>query len=400
MRKILTIVGTRPELIKMSLVIAKLDELTGHVLVHTGQNFDYELNKIFFDDLGIRKPDYFLGVAENTPAETIARIISGSDEVLERERPDAVLIYGDTNSGLAVIPAKRRKIPVFHMEAGNRCFDQRVPEELNRKIIDHLSDINIVLTEHARRYLIAEGLPGDRIFRVGSHLAEVLTRYGPKIEASRITNELNLEAGRFFMVSAHREENVDVPSRLLALLDSLNALAETYGFPLIVSTHPRTRLRLAEVSQERPSPLIRFLPPFGYTDYIKLQLQAYCVISDSGTITEEASLLDLPAITVRDAHERPEGMDSGTLVMSPLDRENLLEAVRVIRAGYQGPRRYAGVVPDYEAGEVSIKVVRIVMSYIDFVNRVVWSKTEMLRPEPAFEPSQPTRSKDTTEAIS
>jgi UDP-N-acetylglucosamine 2-epimerase len=375
MRKILTIVGTRPELIKMSLIIAKLDELSSHVLVHTGQNFDYELNKIFFDDLGIRKPDYFLEVAEKTPAETIARIISASDEVLERERPEAMLIYGDTNSGLSVIPAKRRKIPIFHMEAGNRCFDQRVPEELNRKVIDHLSDVNMVLTEHARRYLLAEGLPGDRIFKVGSHLAEVLAHYRPKIEASHVVDELNLEPEHFFLISVHREENVDVPARLAALLDSLNALAETYEFPLIVSTHPRTRLRLAELSQERLSPLIRFLPPFGHTDYVKLQLEAYCVISDSGTITEEASLLDLPAITVRDAHERPEGMDAGTLVMSPLDRDDLLEAVKVVRAGYKGPRRYAGAVPDYEGGEVSAKVVRIVMSYIDFVNRRVWSKT-------------------------
>jgi UDP-N-acetylglucosamine 2-epimerase len=262
------------------------------------------------------------------------------------------------------------------MEAGNRCFDQRVPEELNRKIIDHLSDINIVLTEHARRYLLAEGLPGDRIFKVGSHLAEVLAHFWPKIESSQVLDELKLESGKFFLVSAHREENVDVPARLTALLDSLDALAAEYGLPVIVSTHPRTQLRLAELRQDELSPLIRFLPPFGYTDYIKLQLNAYCVISDSGTITEEASLLDFPAITVREAHERPEGMDAGTLVLSPLDRDQVLYAVKVVREGYTGTRRYAGVVSDYEGGEVATKVVRIVMSYIDFVNRVVWSKSE------------------------
>jgi UDP-N-acetylglucosamine 2-epimerase len=394
MRKILTIVGTRPELIKMSLVIAKLDTLASHVLVHTGQNFDHELNKIFFDDLGIRKPDYFLGVADKSPAETIARIISASDEVFERERPEAVLIYGDTNSGLAVITAKRRKIPVFHMEAGNRCFDQRVPEELNRKVIDHLSDVNIVLTEHARRYLLAEGLPGDRIFKVGSHLAEVIAHFRPKIDASSVLEQLKLEPGRFFLVSAHREENVDVPVRLMALLESLNALATEYRLPLIVSTHPRTRQRIAELDQGKVSPLIRFLPPFGYTDYVKLQLSAYCVLSDSGTITEEASLLDFPAITMRDAHERPEGMDAGTLLMSGLGPREVLDAVKAVRAGYAGPRRYAGAVPDYEGGEVSTKVVRIVMSYIDFVNRVVWSKPERTKTESGPEPSARFRAKD------
>ncbi len=375
MRKILTIVGTRPELIKMSRVIEELDALTHHVLVHTGQNFDYELNKIFFDDLGIRKPDHFLNVAAETPAGTIARIISTSDEMLECEQPDAVLIYGDTNSGLSVISAKRRKIPVFHMEAGNRCFDQRVPEELNRKIIDHLSDVNMVLTEHARRYLLAEGLPGDRIFKVGSHLAEVLTHFRPKIDSSKILNELELDPNRYFVISAHREENVDVSDRLHALLNALNGLAAEYGFPLIVSTHPRARARLEHLRHGEISPLVRFLPPFGYTDYVRLQLDAYCIISDSGTITEEASLLDLPAITVRDAHERPEGMDAGTLVMSSLDRLDLLDAVKIVRAGYNGARRFAGAVSDYEGGDVSTKVVRIVMSYIDFVNRVVWSKT-------------------------
>jgi UDP-N-acetylglucosamine 2-epimerase len=373
MRKVMTIVGTRPELIKMSLVIPKLDALFRHVLVHTGQNFDYELNQVFFDDLGIRKPDYFLAAAGGSVAETIGRIISKVDEVLITEQPEALLIYGDTNSGLAVIPAKRRKIPVFHMEAGNRCFDQRVPEEINRKIIDHLSDINMVLTEHARRYLLAEGLPGDRIFKVGSHLAEVLAHFREKIDRSPVLDRLGLEPHRFILVSAHREENVDVPERVAALLDTLNRLAAAFQFPVIVSTHPRTKKRLAAHNTGELSSSIRFLPPFGFTDYVKLQLAAYCVLSDSGTITEEASLLDLPAVTMREAHERPEGMDAGTLVMTRLDAEDVIAAIRIVRNGYL-ERRFSGAVPDYEAGEVSAKVVRIVASYIDFVNRVVWSK--------------------------
>lgn len=376
MRKIVTVVGTRPELIKMSLVFKRLEKTCQHILVHTGQNFDYELNQIFFEDLGIKKPDYFLGVAGVSPSETIARVITETDKIFEQEKPDAVLIYGDTNSGLCVIPAKRRKIPVFHMEAGNRCFDQRVPEELNRKVIDHLSDINMVLTEHARRYLLAEGLPGDRIFKVGSHMAEVLEHFMPKIESSAILKELDLQEGRYFVVSAHREENVDSEKRVRALLQSLNALAERYGFPVIVSTHPRTRQRLGTFQkgdQSELSPLVRFLAPFGFTDYVRLQLGAFCVLSDSGTITEEASLLDLPAVTMREAHERPEGMDAGTLVMSGIAAEELLNAVQVVRHGYR-KRRFAGQVEDYAGGEVSSKVVRIVFSYIDFINRVVWSK--------------------------
>lgn len=373
MRKILTIVGTRPELIKMSLVIGALDRLTNHVLVHTGQNHDYELNQVFFDDLGIRKPDHFLEAAGSGPVDTIARILVAADQVMEQEKPDAVMIYGDTNSGLAVIAAKRRKIPVFHMEAGNRCFDQRVPEELNRKVIDHLSDVNMVLTEHARRYLLDEGLPSDRIFKVGSHMAEVLDRFRDRIDASDILNRLDLQADRFFVVSAHREENVDSPERLRRLLDSLDALAEAYGWPIIVSTHPRTRKRLGDELGKDLSPLIRFLPPFGFHDYLKLQLNAHCVLSDSGTITEEAALLDLPAVTMRDAHERPEGVDAGTLITASLHPERLLDAVRAVRDGFAG-RRWAGRVPDYEADAVSTKVVRIVLSYIDQVNRTVWSK--------------------------
>jgi UDP-N-acetylglucosamine 2-epimerase (non-hydrolysing) len=375
LRKILTVLGTRPELIKMSLVMERMRRLSHHVLVHTGQNHDYELNGVFYEDLGIPKPDYFLDAAAGSPAATIARVIASVDEVLEREKPDAVLIYGDTNSGLAVIPAKRRKIPVFHMEAGNRCFDQRVPEELNRKIIDHLSDVNMVLTENARRYLLAEGLPADRIFKTGSHLAEVLAHLRPKIDASDVLARLGLEEGRYLLVSVHREENVDVSAKLDVLVASLAGLAERTGFPVVVSTHPRTRNRLGSRGDAGVPPTVRFLPPFGFTDYVRLQIGAHCVLSDSGTITEEASLLDLPAVTIRDAHERPEGMDAGTLVMSSPNIEDLTAAIAVVRDGTGGGgRRFAGAVPDYEAPDASARVARIVFSYIDYVNRVVWSK--------------------------
>ncbi|SKC94027.1 non-hydrolyzing UDP-N-acetylglucosamine 2-epimerase [Paraburkholderia hospita] len=377
MRKILTILGTRPELIKMSLVIERLDRLTNHVLVHTGQNYDYGLNQVFFDDLGIRRPDHFLEVASPTAAQAIAKIIESSDRIFEREKPDAVLIYGDTNSGLSVIAAKRRKIPVFHMEAGNRCFDQRVPEELNRKVIDHLSDVNMTLTEHARRYLLDEGLPSDRTFKVGSHMAEVINRFRPKFERSTILQDLSLEPNRYLVLSLHREENVDDPSRIDAMMACLKALETTYGWPIIVSTHPRTRKRLPEDDQHGLSPLVQFLPPFSFTDYIKLQQDAACVISDSGTITEEASLLNLRAVTLREAHERPEGMDAGTLVMSSLLPDRLIDAIRCVMdepAQIEGETRYAGRVPDYEAENVSAKVVRIVLSYIDQINRKVWSK--------------------------
>lgn len=372
MRKVMTIVGTRPELIKMSLVIEALDKLTNHVLVHTGQNHDYELNQVFFDDMGIRKPDHFLAAAGTGAMDTIARVLTSADAVMEAEKPEALLLYGDTNSGLAVIAAKRRKIPVFHMEAGNRCFDQRVPEELNRKVIDHLSDVNMTLTEHARRYLLNEGLPPERTFKVGSHMAEVLDRFRDKIAASDICARLGVEPGKFFLVSAHREENVDSPARLAKLLACLDRLACEYGWPVITSTHPRTRKRLEDAALEGLSPLIRFLPPFGFTDYVHLQTAAHCVLSDSGTITEESALLNLPAVTLRDAHERPEGMDAGTLVMASLEPERVLDAVRAARAGI-GPR-IAGRVPDYEAEGVAGKVVRIVLSYTDYVNRVVWSK--------------------------
>jgi UDP-N-acetylglucosamine 2-epimerase (non-hydrolysing) len=374
MLKVMTIVGTRPELIKMSRVIAEFDRHTRHVLVHTGQNYDYELNQVFFDDLGIRKPDHFLEAVGENVAQTIARVIEKSDEVMEKEKPDAVMLYGDTNSCLAVLSAKRRKIPVFHMEAGNRCFDQRVPEELNRKVLDHLSDINMVLTEHARRYLIAEGIRPETIIKTGSHMREVLDHYMPKILQSDVLQRMELEPGRYFIVSAHREENVDTPQNLLDLIETLNALAETYDCPIIVSTHPRTRKRLDAMELGRLNPLIQFLKPFGFCDYIKLQMEALCVLSDSGTITEEASLLDLPAITIRNAHERPEGMDVGTLIMSGLKKDSVLDAVRVIVAQHDKSKRVMQPVQDYEAGPVSKQVLRVVLSYVDYVNRTIWSK--------------------------
>ena len=374
MLKVMTLVGTRPELIKMSRVIAELDRQVNHVLVHSGQNYDYELNQVFFDDLEIRKPDHFLGAAGDTAAQTIAEVIAKADAVFELEKPDALLLYGDTNTCLAVIAAKRRKIPVFHMEAGNRCFDQRVPEELNRKVLDHLSDINLVLTEHARRYLIAEGIRPETIIKTGSHMHEVLDYYRPKIEASDVLAREGLEAGRFFIVSTHREENVDTPDNLRDLLATLRALADEYGFPLIVSTHPRTRKRLEALGESLEHPLIRFVKPFGLLDYIKLQMNAFCVLSDSGTITEEASLLNLPAVTLRNAHERPEGMDQGTLIMSGLKKDSVSAAVKVITSQHQAGARAIPLVPDYEGGPVSLQVVRVVLSYTDYVNRTVWRK--------------------------
>jgi UDP-N-acetylglucosamine 2-epimerase (non-hydrolysing) len=374
MFKVMTIVGTRPELIKMSRVIAEFDMHTQHIFVHTGQNYDYELNQLFFEDLGIRKPDYFLEAVGDNAAQTIARVIEKSDAVMEKERPDAVMLYGDTNSCLAVIAAKRRKIPVFHMEAGNRCFDQRVPEELNRKVLDHLSDINLVLTEHARRYLIAEGIRPETIIKTGSHMREVLDYYMPKIEKSDVIERMGLEANKFFIVSAHREENIDSPENMLNMLETLNSLAEVYKFPVIVSTHPRTKKRLDSMELGQLSPLIQFLKPFGFCDYIKLQIESLCVVSDSGTIFEEASLLNLPAITIRNAHERPEGMDVGTLIMSGLKKERVLDAVRVVIAQQDNMKSVMDRVEDYEGGPVSKQLLRVVMSYVDYVNRTVWSK--------------------------
>jgi len=370
----MTIVGTRPELIKMSRVIAEFDQHTQHILVHTGQNYDYELNQVFFEDLEIRKPDYFLEAVGENAAQTIAQVIMKADEVLEKENPDAVMLYGDTNSCLAVIAAKRRKIPVFHMEAGNRCFDQRVPEELNRKVLDHLSDINLVLTEHARRYLIAEGIRPETIIKTGSHMREVLDYYMPSIEKSDVLSRVGLESQKYFIVSTHREENVDTPENLKDLVETLNALAVEYGYPVLVSTHPRTRKRLDSLGISDINPLVEFAKPFGFFDYIKLQMEALCVVSDSGTITEEGSMLNLPAITIRNAHERPEGMDEGTLIMSGLKKDRVLDAIKVITTQHNKKKSVMHRVEDYEGGLVSKKLLRIVLSYVDYVNRTVWSK--------------------------
>ncbi|RXZ33766.1 UDP-N-acetylglucosamine 2-epimerase (non-hydrolyzing) [Oxalobacteraceae bacterium CAVE-383] len=374
MLKLMTLVGTRPELIKMSRVIAECDKQFNHILVHSGQNYDYELNQVFFDDLQIRRPDYFLEAAGDTAAKTIAAVIEKSDAIFESEAPDALLLYGDTNTCLAVISAKRRKIPVFHMEAGNRCFDQRVPEELNRKVLDHLSDINMVLTEHARRYLIAEGLRPEHIIKTGSHMREVIDFYLPKIEQSDVLSRLQLESGKFFVVSAHREENVDSPEALEDLLETLQALLQRYQMPIFVSTHPRTRRRMDDAGYTDLDARIMFSKPLGFFDYMKLQMSAFCVLSDSGTITEEASLLNLPAVTLRNAHERPEGMDVGTLIMCGLKSERVIEAIDIVVSQRTEKLHTALPVADYENPYVSKQIVRVVASYVDYINRVVWSK--------------------------
>lgn len=366
----MTIVGTRPEVIKMSRVIAEFDMQFNHVLVHSGQNYDYELNQIFFDDLGVRKPDHFLNVAGDTPAKTIANVIFAADDVLAKEMPDAVMLYGDTNTCMAVIAAKRRRIPVFHMEAGNRCFDERVPEELNRKVLDHLSDINLVLTEHARRYLLDEGVPPETIIKTGSHMHEVLTHYQDRVKISDILVKLGLKENGFFIVSAHREENIDDPINLNNLIESLRQISDVYGLPIVVSTHPRTKKRLDEL--EIDLPLVQFLPPFGFFDYLKLQVASKCVISDSGTIAEEASLLNLPAVTIRNSHERPEGMDEGTVVMCGLHADRVLQSIKLVVSQHDRNTRVIPVVADYEGGPVSKQLARVVQSYVDYVKRTVW----------------------------
>jgi UDP-N-acetylglucosamine 2-epimerase len=372
--KIITIVGTRPEIIKMSRVMAELEKYVNHVLVHTGQNYDYELNEIFFENLGVKKPDYFLDVAGKSVAYTIGNVIAKSDDVFEIEKPDAILLYGDTNSCLAVISAKRRKIPVFHFEAGNRCFDQRVPEELNRKVLDHLSDINFPLTEHARRYLLAEGIKPDTIIKPGSPMKEILDFHANEINESKILETLDLEKNKFFIVSTHREENVDSVENFSDLLDSLNAIAEKYNYPIIVSTHPRTKIKLESLKRTDLNPLIQFLKPMGFFDYNKMQQNAFCVISDSGTISEESSILNFPAITIRQAHERPEGMDEGTLIMSGLKKERILQSLNVVVSQFTSVNRVTKIVNDYNVDNFSLKVVRVIISYIDYVNRTVWGK--------------------------
>lgn len=372
--KVMTIVGTRPEVIKLCRVIHELDAHTQHILVHSGQNFDYELNEIFFQQLDIRKPDYFLDAVGDSVAQTIGNVIAKSDEVMEKEQPNAILLLGDTNSCLAAISAKRRKIPIFHMEAGNRCFDLRVPEEINRKIVDHTSDINMTYTEHARRYLLAEGIRPETVLKTGSPMKEVLECYKSQIDSSDVLDKLNLQAGKYFVVSAHREENVDSEENFTNLLASLNAIATKYDCPIIFSTHPRTRKKLEMRGEEDLDPRIQFLKPLGFFEYVKLQMNATCVISDSGTITEESSILNFPAVTIRQAHERPEGMDEGTLIMCGLQADRVMESIEVVVRQAASKERGFRLVKDYDTDNVSQKVLRIILSYTDYVNRTVWKK--------------------------
>ncbi|WP_445216601.1 non-hydrolyzing UDP-N-acetylglucosamine 2-epimerase [Bradyrhizobium sp. Pa8] len=369
--KVVTVIGTRPEIIRLSRVIAKLDQFCDHTLVHTGQNYDYELNQIFFDDLGIRKPDVFLGAAGATPAETIGNVIIATDRVLAERAPEALLILGDTNSSLAVIAAKRRRIPIFHMEAGNRSFDDRVPEEINRRIVDHTADINLTYSTIARDYLLREGLAPDRVIKTGSPMFEVLEHYRPQIDASGVRARLGLETGRYFVVSAHREENVDSETNFAKLRETLNAVAAQFNLPVIVSTHPRTQKRIdARGMSFRPE--VQLLKPLGFSDYVNLQIGARAVLSDSGTITEEASILDLPALNIREAHERPEGMEEGTAMMVGLDVDRVMQGIAILDARERGADRALRLVSDYATPNVSDKVVRIIHSYTDYVKRVVW----------------------------
>ena len=378
MTKVITIVGTRPEIIKLSRVISELEKHVNHILVHTGQNYDYELNEIFFNDLGVKKPNYFLNAVGDSAAQTIGKIISESDKILEKENPDAVLLYGDTNSSLSVISAKRRQIPIFHMEAGNRCFDQRVPEELNRKIVDHLSDINMPLTEQARDYLISEGLRPETVIKTGSCMKEILLYYKDKIEKSDALNKLKIKKGSYFIVSSHREENVDYKENLISLIQSLNHVVKTYNFPVIVSTHPRTKQRIEKLKGVEIDNQIQFLKPLGFFDYVNLQQNSKCVISDSGTISEESSILGFPAIMIRVTHERPEGMDEGSVVMSGLDKNRIIESVNMVTKQHELGKN-AKIVKDYDVDNVSLKVSRIILSYIDYINRTVWKKDSSTR---------------------
>ena len=372
--KVMTIVGTRPEIIKLSQVMKELDRYVDHTVVHTGQNYDYELNEIFFEQLNIRKPDIFLEAVKGTASETIGDIIAKADKVFAEIQPDALLIYGDTNSCLSVIPAKKRKIPIFHMEAGNRCFDQRVPEEVNRKIVDHLSDINLPLSEQARNYLLAEGIKPETIIKTGSPMTEVLNANMEKIKSSDILEREGLKSKEYIVMSIHREENVDSPKNFSDLLESIDELTKKYKLPIIISTHPRTRKKLEDVNYQNENPLIRFSKPYGFHEYNNLQMNAFCVISDSGTIAEEASILNLPAVTIRQAHERPEGMDETTVIMSGLNKTRVIDAVEVATAHNSQDIRAIKPVKDYEADNVSKKVLRVILSYVDYVNRTVWHK--------------------------
>lgn len=371
--KLMTVVGTRPEIIRLSRVMSTCDRYFDHVLVHTGQNYDYELNEIFFTDLGIRKPDHFLNAAGATGAETIGNVIIAVDKVLEQVQPEALLVLGDTNSCMAVIPAKRRKIPTFHMEAGNRCFDMRVPEEINRRIVDHTADINLTYSTIARDYLLAEGLPADQVIKTGSPMFEVLKHYQAKIESSDILQRLNLKEHEYFIVSAHREENINSDQNFLDLVEMLNAVAEKYQYPVIVSTHPRTRKRIEELNIEF-HPLIQLLKPLGFSDYNKLQLSAKATLSDSGTINEESSILNFPALNLRQAHERPEGMEEAAVMMVGLTAERILQGLDILDHQPRGEERLLRLVADYSMPNVSEKVARIILSYTDYVNRVVWKK--------------------------
>lgn len=371
--KLMTVVGTRPEIIRLSRVMTACDKYFDHVLVHTGQNYDYELNEIFFTDLGIRKPDYFLNAAGATGAETIGNVIIAVDKVLEEVQPEALLVLGDTNSCMAVIPAKRRKIPTFHMEAGNRCFDMRVPEEINRRIVDHTADINLTYSTIARDYLLAEGLPADQVIKTGSPMFEVLHHYKGKIESSDVLERLGLKEHQYFIVSAHREENINSDQNFLDLVEMLNAVAEKYQYPVIVSTHPRTRKRIEQLNIEF-HPLVQLLKPLGFSDYNKLQLSAKATLSDSGTINEESSILNFPALNLRQAHERPEGMEEAAVMMVGLTAERILQGLDILDHQPRGEERLLRLVADYSMPNVSEKVARIILSYTDYVNRVVWKK--------------------------
>ena len=374
--KVLTVVGTRPEIIRLSCVLNALDanEAIDHILVHTGQNYDYELNEIFFEDLGIRKPDHFLNAAGKNAAETVGNILIKIDPLLEDIAPDAFLVLGDTNSCLCAIPAKKRKIPVFHMEAGNRCFDQRVPEETNRKIVDHVSDVNLTYSDIAREYLLREGLPADRVIKTGSPMYEVLQQFLPKIKASDVLEKLGLEKEKYFVVSSHREENIGNPKNFKGLIESLNLIAETYDYPIIVSTHPRTR-NMLDSNKVEAHKNIQFLKPLGFTDYNALQYHSFAVLSDSGTISEESSILNFRALNIREAHERPEAMEEASVMMVGLHPERIMQALAAMKVQQRNPNRNFRQVSDYSMPNVSEKVVRIIISYVDYVNRVVWSKS-------------------------
>jgi len=371
--KVATVVGTRPEIIRLSRVMAKLDAFCDHTIIHTGQNYDYELNQIFFEDLGLRKPDHFLEAAGATGAETIGKVIIAVDRILAKVEPEALLVLGDTNSCLSVIPAKRRKIPVFHMEAGNRCFDQRVPEEINRRIVDHAADINLTYSSIAREYLLREGLAPDTVIKTGSPMCEVLAHYKGRIAASDVLKRLELAELGYFLVSAHREENVDSDANFARLVEVLNRVAEAHGLPVIVSTHPRTRMR-ADATGAKFHPKVRLVKPLGFSDYVHLQTKARAVLSDSGTITEESSILNFPALNIREAHERPEGMEEAAVMMVGLDALRVLQGLEILSSQPRGAERLLREVPDYTAPNVSDKVLRIILSYTDYVNRNVWRK--------------------------